>query len=84
MDKPHAYKVSKKEESLFWAVIDIDIFRLKFRELERFGKLELEYKARMDGKDLNDPSDLSVPDHLYTAAKEQAYAIRKDQRKKAQ
>jgi len=84
LETPIAYKVSDKNDKLFWATIDIGIFRIRFTETKRGGDLVLEYKARMDGARLYDSSKLYVSKDLYDAAKEQAYAIRRDQRERAQ
>ena len=84
METPIAYKVSDKNDKLFWATIDIGIFRLRFTETKRDSDLVLVYRARMDGARLYDLSKLYVPRDMYDTAKEQAYAIRRDQRKKAQ
>jgi len=80
LDKPKASKVSSKDDKLFWAVIEIDVYIIRFTELERGGSLFPESKGRWDMSRICNSSYLYVPDHLYKAAKNQAYAIRRDQR----
>lgn len=80
MDKPRASRVSKKQDNLFWAVINIDVFVIKFVELERGGDLTIESTMRWDRSRIYDSRDLSAPKHLRDAARRQAYAIRRDQR----
>lgn len=84
MLKPIAYKVSDRDAQTFRAAIDIGFFRLTFVEVERKGRLVLvlESKARLDGARIHGRQSLEVPSSFYKAAKDQAYAIRRDQRLK--
>lgn len=80
MDKPRVLKISNKRDGLFWVVIEIEVYIIRFTELKRGGSLFPEYKGRWDISRMCRSSDFYVPDPLYQAAQEQAYAARRDQR----